>query len=54
LDREYFVENRLRYLSGKYFSTDHIEKDRFFFRLVYPNNAAVDTENPSLLWKSRQ
>jgi hypothetical protein len=36
LDREYFVENRLKYLAGKYVSEDHTEKDRFFFRMTYP------------------
>ena len=38
LDREFFIENRLRYLAGKYASEDHIEKDRFFFRLTYPKH----------------
>lgn len=38
LDREFFIENRLRYLAGKYASEDHVEKDRFFFRLTYPKH----------------
>jgi hypothetical protein len=42
LDREFFVENRLKYLAGKYASEDHVEKDRFFFRLTYPK----PIENP--------
>ena len=42
LDREFFIENRLKYLAGKYASEDHVEKDRFFFRLTYPKHI----ENP--------
>ena len=38
LDREFFIENRLRFLAGKYVSEDHTEKDRFFFRLTYPKH----------------
>lgn len=36
LDREYFINNRLKYLAGKYKTNYHQEKDRFFFRLTAP------------------
>lgn len=43
LDREFFITNRLKYLSGKYNSTDYQEKDRFLYRLTSPTY----TENPT-------
>ena len=34
--REFFIENRIRYLRGKYESTQYQEGDRIEFRLTYP------------------
>lgn len=34
--REFFIENRIRYLRGKYESTNYQEGDRIEFRLTYP------------------
>ena len=41
--REWFIENRLRYLRGKYSSTNYQNGDRIEFRLTYPKKV----ENPT-------
>jgi hypothetical protein len=39
--REFFIENRIRYLRGKYLSTNYQEGDRIEFRLTYPTYVEV-------------
>lgn len=36
MSREFFIDNRVRYLRGKYESTNYQEGDRIEFRLTYP------------------
>lgn len=45
--REWFIENRLRYLRGKYSSTNYQGGDRIEFRLTYPK-VATASGNTSL------
>lgn len=45
--REYFIDNRIKYLRGKYSSTQYQSGDRIEFRLTYPKEA-IATENTSL------
>lgn len=39
--REFFINNRVRYLAGKYLSTNYQESDRIEFRLTYPKVATA-------------
>ena len=45
--REFFIENRIRYLRGKYESTHYQEGDRIEFRLTYPKKIEA-TDNYQL------
>ena len=36
--REYFIENRIKYLRGKYSSTGYQSGDRIEFRINYPKD----------------
>jgi hypothetical protein len=45
--REYFIENRIKYLRGKYSSTGYQSGDRIEFRINYPKEV-VATEGVAL------
>ena len=50
--REFFIDNRIRYLRGKYFSTNYQEGDRLEFRLTYPTYVEVPNLPDSSLTES--
>lgn len=47
MSREFFIDNRIKYLRGKYLSTNYQESDRIEFRLTYPKET-IPTENVPL------
>lgn len=53
MSREFFIDNRIKYLRGKYLSSNYQETDRIEFRLTYPK-ITIPSENVPLTDKQEK